>query len=357
MMEILINIWIYYKIQLISVILKGWHFMNIFVYSYREDEEEYFQKFSKKYNVNIKSCKDVPNMKNVYLARGCECISVIVSTIDSKLLKKFHEVGVKFISTRTIGYDHIDVTEAEKLGICVGNVTYSPRSVADYTIMLMLMMLRKIKLIMGRSSVQDYKLEGFRGKEIANSTIGVIGTGKIGRTVIEHLSGFGCKFLAHDIYENNEIKKYVNYVTLKELFEKSDIITLHIPASKDNYHIINKKSISLMKRGVIIINTARGSLVNAADLIDGIEEKKIGGAALDVIEGEEGIYYSDMKGKIVLNRELAILKSYPNVITTPHTAFYTDQAVSDMVENSILSCILFVEGKENPWKISLTKKK
>lgn len=120
---------------------------------------------------------------------------------------------------------------------------------------------------------------------------------------------------------------------------------MHVPATKDNYHIIDKNSITLMKEGVFIINTARGSLINTDDLIDGIEKKKIGGVALDVIENESNIYYNDLKCQVLDNRDLAILKSYPNVIVTPHTAFYTDQAVSDMVENSILSCILFVEKK------------
>jgi len=232
-------------------------------------------------------------------------------------------------------------------------VTYSPNSVADYTIMLILMAVRKVKLIMERSNVQDFSLRGIQGKELPNLTIGVVGTGKIGRTVIKHLSGFGCKILAHDIYENDEVKSNAKYVDLENLFKYSDIITLHMPATDDNYHIINKKAIKLMKDGVFIINTARGSLINTNDLIHGIESKKIGGAALDVIEQESNIYYSDLKGEALKNRNLAILKSFPNVIITPHAAFYTDQAVSDMIENSIKSCILFSENKENPWEIDI----
>ncbi|WP_446896977.1 D-isomer specific 2-hydroxyacid dehydrogenase family protein [Clostridium sp. LBM24168] len=326
--------------------------MNIFVYSYRKDEEEYFAKFSKKYNVGIEFCKETLNMDNANLAKGFECISIISSPVPGRVIEKLNKVGVKFISTRTIGYDHIDMKKVKELGMQAGNVTYSPSSVADYAIMLMFMILRKMKLILGRSSMQDYSLKGFRGREMGNMTVGVIGTGKIGRTVIKHLSGFGCKFLAYDLYENKEVKQYAEYVSLKELFMNSDIITLHVPASKNNRHMINRESISLMKKGVIVVNTARGLLIDTDDLIDGIQNKKIGGAALDVIENEESIYYSDMKGEIINNRELAILQSMPNVIITPHTAFYTDQAVSDMVEHSILSCILFMEGKENPWEIS-----
>ncbi|MFT8342846.1 D-isomer specific 2-hydroxyacid dehydrogenase family protein [Clostridium beijerinckii] len=327
--------------------------MKILAYSHRRDETQYFKEFSKKYNVEVVLCNEEPNLETAPLAKGFDCISIITTNINSELVEKFHELGVKFISTRTIGYDHIDLKKAKELGVRVGNVTYSTNSVADYTIMLILMAIRKVKLIMERSNVQDFSLRGIQGKELPNLTIGVVGTGKIGRTVISHLSGFGCKILAHDIYKNDEVKSNAKYVDLDNLFKYSDIITLHMPATDNNYHMINKKAIKLMKDGVFIINTARGSLINTNDLIQGIESKKIGGAALDVIEQESNIYYSDLKGETLKNRNLAILKSFPNVIITPHAAFYTDQAVSDMIENSIRSCILFSENKENPWEINI----
>lgn len=325
--------------------------MKILAYSHRTDETEYFKEFSKKYGVEVVLCEDAPTMENADMAKGFECISIITTMISAELVEKFHEVGVKFISTRTIGYDHIDIKKAKELEIHVGNVTYSPSSVSDYTVMMILMATRKMKAIMECSNVQDYSLKGVQGKELHNLTVGVIGTGRIGQTVIKRLRGFDCKLLAYDLYKNEEMKQYAEYVALEKLFKNSDIITMHVPATKDNYHIIDKNSISTMKKGVFIVNTARGSLINTGDLIDGIEEKKIGGVALDVIEHESNLYYNDLKCEILDNRELAILKSYPNVIVTPHTAFYTDQAVSDMVENSILSCVLFMECKENPWEV------
>ena len=325
--------------------------MKILAYSHRNDETEFFKEFSKKYNVEVVLTQKPPNMETAKLAKGFDCISIITTIINSELVNEFHNLGVKFISTRTIGYDHIDLNEAKKLGMNVGNATYSPNSVADYTIMMMLMATRKMKLIMERSNPQDYSLIGVQGKELPNLTVGVIGTGKIGRTVIKHLSGFGCKILAQDIYEQEEIKNHGEYVSLDYLFENSDIITLHMPATDENYQMINKVSLSKMKDGVFIINTARGSLINTEDFIEAIENGKVGGAALDVIEHEAGLYYNDLKGHILSNRDLAILKSFPNVIITPHTAFYTDQAVSDMVGNSIKSCILFNENKDNPWMV------
>lgn len=325
--------------------------MKILAYSHRKDETEFFKEFSKKYNVEVVLTEKEPSMESAELAKGFDCISIITTIINAELVEKFNELGVKFISTRTIGYDHIDLQQAKNLGVHVGNATYSPNSVADYTIMMMLMATRKMKLIMERSNTQDYSLIGVQGKELPNLTVGVIGTGKIGRTVIKHLSGFGCEILAHDIYEQEEVKKYGIYVDLQYLFKNSDIITLHMPATDDNYHMINKESLSKMKDGVFIINTARGSLINTDDFIEAIENEKVGGAALDVIEHEAGLYYNDLKGQILSNKDLAILKSFHNVIVTPHTAFYTNQAVSDMVENSIKSCILFEENKDNPWQV------
>lgn len=325
--------------------------MKILAYSHRSDETEYFKEFSEKYNIKIVLCEDEPSMENAELAKGFDCISIITTMINAELVEKFCEVGVKFISTRTVGYDHIDLKKAKELGVHIGNATYSPNSVADYTIMLILMSIRKVKLIMERSNVQDYSLKGVQGKELPNLTVGVIGTGRIGQTVIKHLSGFGCRLLAHDIYEAENVKLYAKYVKLDTLLKESDVITLHMPATNDNYHMINKDSIKQMKDGVFIINTARGSLINTNDLIDGLENKKIGGVALDVIEHEANIYYNDLKGEMLNNKDLAILKSFPNVIVTPHTAFYTNQAVSDMIENSIKSCVLFKENKENPWEV------
>lgn len=325
--------------------------MKILVYSHRKDETEYFKTFSKKYNVEIELTDKEPNMDTVKLSKGVDYISIITTPVNKELLKKFKENGVKFISTRTIGYDHIDLESARKLGINIGNATYSPNSVADYTIMMMLMIVRKMKLIMERSTLQDFSLNMVQGREIQNMTIGVIGTGRIGETVIKHLSGFGCRIIAHDIYEKDTVKKYAEYKDLEYIFKNSDIITLHMPATDDNYHLINKNTIKIMKDNVYIINTSRGCLIDTDDLIEALESHKISGATLDVIENESGLYYNDLKGQILNNRHLAILKSFPNVIITPHTAFYTDQAVSDMVENSIKSILLFDEGKENPWQV------
>lgn len=328
--------------------------MRLFVYSYREsDEGAFFTKFSSQYGVELGTTKEAPTVDTAQLAKGYDCVSVVTTNLSAEVVESLAKAGIKFISTRTIGYDHVDRVKAKELSVGVGNATYSPSSVADYTIMMILMASRKMKQIMGRASQQIYTLSGLQGRELPNLTVGVVGTGRIGQTVIKHLSGFGCKILAYDLYESEEVKAYAEYAPLSFVLENSDIITFHAPATEENYHIINRDSIASMKDQVIIVNTARGSLIDSEALIEGLESGKIGAAALDVIENEFGLYYFDLKSEVINNRDLAILRSFPNVIITPHTAFYTDQAVSDMVENSIKSCCLFMEGKENPWDVSL----
>ncbi|MCC8046992.1 MAG: D-isomer specific 2-hydroxyacid dehydrogenase family protein [Clostridiales bacterium] len=324
--------------------------MRLFVYSMREfDELPCFEKFCAKYEIDFDYTTQTPCLENLKLCAGYEVVDIITTVIDRPMLDEFHRLGVRCLTTRTIGYDHIDTEYAKQLGIGVAHVSYSPNSVADYTIMLMLMGCRRMKHIMERAAVQDYTLKGKLGREIQDCTVGIIGTGRIGKTLIRHLSGFGCKMLAYDIYESDEVKEYAQYADLDTIYRECDIITLHAPATEDNYHMIDARAIEKMKSGVMLINCARGSLVDTDALIDGIENGKIGFAGLDVIEHESGLYYFNRMGEPLHNPKLAILRSYSNVIVSPHTAFYTDEAVANMAENSILGAISFMKGEENPF--------
>lgn len=326
--------------------------MKIFVYNYREfDEAEYFQKFSKEYGVELGICTDAPTLENAKLAEGYEYISIITSKIDRELMAKFHEMGVKMISTRTIGYDHVDIEAAEEFGIHVSNVSYSPECVADYTVMLILMSIRKMKRIMQRAEINDFTLPGIQGRELPNFTIGVLGTGRIGQAVIRDLSGFGCKIYAYDKYENESVKQRAEYTDLSTIYRECDLITLHMPLLEDNFHLIGREAVAQMKDGVVIVNTARGGLIDTKALIEGLESGKIGAAGLDVIEDEFGMYYYDRKSDMLSKRDLYILRGLPNVVVTPHMAFYTDQAVSDMVRHSIESCLFRARGEEDPWAV------
>lgn len=325
--------------------------MKIIVYNARPDEMKFLHTFGEKYGVELVLSKGNPDLDAVPLAKGCDCMSVITTPFPEEILNAYRDAGIRFISTRSIGYDHFDLKAAEKLGLHVGNVSYSPASVADYTVMMMLAAVRRLKVILERSGGQDFSLRAVQGREMHNLTVGVVGTGRIGTAVLQRLSGFGCRLLAYDLYPNDRASKFAEYVPLNQMLVESDVLDLHMPATQENFHFVNRESLARMKDGVIIINTARGSLIDTEAFLDAVEAGKIGAAALDVVENETGLYYNDFKGEPIPNRELAVLKSYPNVLVTPHTAFYTDQAVSDMVENSIKSCVLFLQGKENPWQV------
>lgn len=327
--------------------------MKVTVYNCRPfDEKDMFERFGKELDIELVLCPDAPNAENAALAKGSECIDIITSKMPADLLKVFADYGVRYVTTRTIGYDHIDVKAAKELGMTVANAPYGPHGVADYAVMLILMTIRKMKRIIERTNIQDYSLSGIQGRELKDLTVGIIGTGRIGRTVIQNLSGFGCKIIAYDLYENKDVKKMgVPYVTLKEMWQQADVISLHAPLTDDNFHMIDARAIAQMKDGVMIVNTARGGLIDSEALISGIESGKIGGAGLDVVENEFGLYYYDHKSDILNNRELAVLRGFPNVTVSHHMAFYTDECVKTVVRDSLLGCKCFVEGKENPWEV------
>ena len=323
--------------------------MKIFAYCMREfDEKAFFDHLTTEFKAEYGYSTEYPCPENVHLAAGYDAISMTPCNMDKDMLDRFYAVGVRYIATRSIGFDHIDLEHAKKLGMGVCHVSYAPETVADYSIMLMLMCCRNICHILERSKVQDYTLKGKMGKDISSCTVGIIGAGQIGKTVIKHLSGFGCKILAYDLYENEEVKQYAQYVSLEELFAKSDIISLHTPATAANYHLLNADAFATMKDGVIIINTARGTLIDADALISALEAGKIGHAALDVLEREDGLYYINRMGDAIENRQMAILRSFPNVILSPHTAFYTEQVVRDMAYKTFKGVHDMMNHIENP---------
>jgi D-lactate dehydrogenase len=226
----------------------------------------------------------------------------------------------------------------------VSNVYYPPDGVANYAIMMMLMLSRRIKQIMDRAAVQDYSLKGKIGQDLSSSVVGVIGTGKIGTCVIRHLSGFGCRILAFDPFPNEEAARYAEYVSMDTLLGEADYITLHANATEGNYHLLDAEAFSRMKTGVSVVNTARGKLIDTAALIDALESGKAGGAALDVLEKEDGLYYYNRVGDVIVNQEMAVLRSFPNVILTPHTAFYNEENVGWFVKSVFESADGFDRG-------------
>jgi D-specific alpha-keto acid dehydrogenase len=286
-----------------------------------------------------------PSEANAELAFGNRCISVGHKThITDSTLLALSQAGVMYVSTRSIGHNHINVKYAEYVGISVEGVAYSPDSVADYTLMLMLMAVRSAKSIIRRTDAHDYRLHDGRGRELRDLTVGVIGTGRIGTAVMDRLHGFGCRTLAYDTRPQTPAR----YVPLDELLRQSDIVTLHTPLDGDTRHLLNRQRIQQMKDGAFIINTGRGPLLDTEALAVELESGRLGGAALDVLEGEEGIFYADYRTKPIENKLLLRLQQLPNVLISPHTAYYTDHALRDTVENTIANCLEF-ESRKQPW--------
>ena len=290
--------------------------VKVFFYTLRPyDEQGILEDLAKQRGIEYGYTEAYPTMENAQLAAGYDAVSLTPCDMSAPMLQRFHDLGVKAICCRSIGYDHVDLEKARELGMKVSNVDYPPNGVANFAIMLMLMSLRKAGHILKRGELQDYSLKGKIGRDISHCTVGVIGTGRIGQTVLKHLSGFGCELLAYDLYQNDEVKKIAKYVPLETLIAESDVITLHTNATEENHH-----------------------------LLAALESGQVGAAGLDVLENENGLYYYDRMGDVIPNPELAALRAMPNVILTDHTAFYTYEDVKSMVRGVLESAAAFAEG-------------
>lgn len=309
---------------------------TMMVYNLREfDERPYFDQYAEKYGIRIVSTAESPTLENADLAKGCRFVNVITTPIQRPLLERFHALGVRYLVTRTIGYDHIDTRVAQELGIQIANTPYGPDGVAEYTILLMLMCIRKMRSIQHRFEGQDYTLKGLLGRELSDMTVGVIGTGRIGTRLIQMLTGFGCKVLAYSPHPNETAAQHATYCSLDTLLRNSDLITLHAPATDATWHMLDASAFSSMKDGVVLINTARGALMDTDALLANLQTGKIGALGLDVLENESALFYYDRREELLPNQDLYLLKSYPNVVITHHMAFYTQQCVETMVRDSL----------------------
>ncbi|MDS0137686.1 lactate dehydrogenase [Amycolatopsis sp. CM201R] len=314
------------------------------IYGCAPDEGLLFREMAPRFGVTPTITDAALCEANVGLAAGRRCVSVgHKSPVDDRTLLALSRVGVSYLSTRSVGYDHVDVGYAHSVGISVGNVAYSPDSVADYTLMLMLMLSRDAQSVIRRADEHDYRLNDVRGRELRDLTVGVIGTGRIGAAVVRRLRGFGARVVAYDSRPHAD----VDYLPLEELLRSSDIVTLHTPLDAGTRHLLDRGRLELMKPGAFVVNTGRGPLLDTGALVEALETGRLGGAALDVLEGEEGVFYADWRGRPVESELLVRLQKLPNVLVSPHTAYYTDHALRDTVENSIVNCLEFESGERH----------
>ena len=326
--------------------------MKIFAFALRPfDELAYLERACHELNIEFDWTSEYPTLENASLAAGADALTIITNPMTAELLDRYHELGIRAIATRSIGYDHIDVDHARSLGMRVAHAAYPPEGVADYTIMLMLMALRKVKLFMAQASVQNFDLEGKIGRDLSSCTVGVVGTGAIGSCVVRHLQGFGCRILAHDPVEKDELRSLATYVSLDELLASSDVVTLHAPGLPENHHMIGAAELATMRRGAILVNAARGNLVDTEALLGALESGQLGGAALDTIEHEQNLYYLDRSLDVLPNRDRAALAALPNVIVSPHMAFYTNEDVEGMVRSNVEALMAFAAGGDSPYEV------
>lgn len=306
-----------------------------------------FDRYAEGTEIEIKYYETRLNEDTVSLAAGFDCVCVFVNDIvNANVVEQLYKLGVKMIALRCAGFNNVD-TKA-----CFGKIhvfrvpAYSPYAVAEHAMALLLTINRRIHKAYNRTREFNFSLSGLAGFDLHGKTVGVIGTGKIGRIFADICKGFGMRVLSYDKFPVADT--HMQYVDLPQLFAESDVISLHCPLTDETYHMINGQAISQMKKGVTIVNTSRGALVDTEALITGIKEKKVGAACLDVYEEEGDLFYEDFSGHIVQDDKLVRLIAMPNVIVTSHQAFLTNEALDNIANTTITNIRKFFAGEPSP---------
>ncbi|MDD6276307.1 MAG: 2-hydroxyacid dehydrogenase [Clostridia bacterium] len=307
--------------------------INVSFFDAKPYDKEYFDKLNENYGFNIDYFETKLNVHTAALACDSQVVCAFVNDdLSAPVIDKLKNCGVELIAMRCAGYNNVDIKFAEGKIPVVRVPAYSPYAVAEHAMALLLTLVRRTHKAFLRTRDFNFSLNGLTGFDLYGKTVGVIGTGRIGEAFIEICRGFGMKILAYDIKKTNE---YAEYVELDELFKQSDIISLHCPLNAETNHIINKKSIDKMKKGVFIINTSRGALIDSEALLDGLMTEKIGGACLDVYEEEVDLFYEDNSQKIIRDDILLKLICLPTVIVTSHQGFLTREALTNIAATTL----------------------
>ena len=310
---------------------------------------ESFNAVNKDYNFDIRYYQERLSISTVPLAKGADVVCIFVNAeCDAQVIDELINNGVKLIALRCAGFNNVDLKAAEGRIRVTRVPADSPHAVAEYAVSLMLSLNRKIYRAVNRTRDGNFTLNGLLGFDMYGKTAGVIGMGRIAKELIKILHGFGMNVMAYDLYPDHEFAKQydVKVVSLDELYANSDIISLHCPLTPDTKFLINQDSIAKMKKGVMIINTGRGKLINTEDLIEGLRSKQVGSAGLDVYEEEREYFYEDKSDKMIDDDVLARLLMVPNVVLTSHQAFFTAEALHNIAVSTLDSVKEFAEGKD-----------
>lgn len=325
---------------------------KIVFFSTQAYDKTFFNKYNEGFGFELEFYETQLNPQTVILIENATIVCVFVNDIVNEIvIKQLADKKVKIIALRCAGFNNVDLEAAKKYNIRVCRVpAYSPQAVAEHAMAMILTLNRKTHKAYNRVREQNFSLNGLLGFDLFGKTIGIIGTGNIGKAFVKIAVGFGCKVLAYDIVTNVEMEKDgVEFVSLEEIFKESDIISLHCPLNVQTKHVINTKSISLMKENVMIINTSRGGLIETTSVIEGLKEGKIGYLGIDVYEQEEKLFFRDLSEDIIQDDAIQRLMSFPNVLVTAHQAFFTNEALTQiaLVTLQNLKSLLLKNDLEN----------
>ena len=323
--------------------------MKIALFSAKAYEKQFFDEANQAFDHALKFIDASLNPNTAGLADRQACVCCFVSDIlNQQTLNLLKDQGIKLIALRSAGYNHVNLEAAKMLQLPVVNVpVYSPHAVAEHAVGLLLSLNGKIHIAHARVQNHNFNLDGLMGRNLAGKTVGVIGTGNIGAIFAAIMHGFGCTVIAHDLVQNPELVKTgrVTYVALDTLYAQADIISLHLPLCPSTHHMIDMTAFSRMKQGVLLINTARGGLVESQALIAALESGHLGGIAMDVYEHEEGLFFQDLSGQVLQDPILNRLLTFSTVLITPHQAFFTQEALINIAKTTLQNVSDFERGK------------
>lgn len=330
--------------------------MKVAVFSTKNYDRQFLEAANYDYEHELVFFEPQLNRNTAPLANGFPAVCAFVNDrIDALTLEILASHGTRLLALRCAGFNQVDLKAAADVGITVVRVpAYSPYAVAEHTVALILTLNRKIHRAYNRVREGNFSLDGLLGFDLHGRTVGVIGTGKIGQILAQIMKGFGCQLLAYDVYSNPACQELgVQYVELPKLFAQSDIITLHCPLTPQTHHLIDEGAIDHMKRGVMLINTSRGALVDTEAVIRGLKSQKIGALGLDVYEQESDLFFEDLSDEIIQDDVFERLLTLPNVLVTGHQAFFTKEALQNIAETTLANIADFEQGHGCPNQVSV----
>ncbi len=321
--------------------------MKVGIYSAKQYEQVFFEKAAVGLSHELKFMTSGLTKGTAALSKGCSAICCFVTDqLNADVIKLLNGQGIRLIALRSAGYDHVDLQAAKAVGLTVVRVpAYSPHAIAEFAVGLILVLSRKITRAHDRVRLHNFSLEGQLGFNIQGKTVGIIGTGNIGTIFSKIMSGFDCRILAYDPKPNDACKKIgVTYTTLQEIFQHSDIISLHCLLNDETQHIINRDALAIMNSGVMLINTGRGALIDTPAVIESLKDGKIGALGIDVYENETPLFFKDYSDDIVLDDQFVRLQAFPNIIITGHQAYLSEEALKSIADTTLENITAFEKG-------------